>query len=150
MNRKALKYLFSFIFLIIVAAAYDYVGAPQQIAQDSSIIPPSSAIEISQQRIDHILYGDDRGGGHKQGVGKPCKSEFPADWDDTQIIETTKRVAANDNLDWRREDNGYYVGEEMVEGVKVRVVLGPEKRRVITSYPTNVARNPCPANDNRR
>lgn len=108
-------------------------------------------IHLSQDRQQHILYGDARGGGHKFGVGKPCKSEFPQDWDDAEIIETVKEIAANDNLDWRREDNGYYVTETFEERVKVRVVLGPEKENIITAYPVNVKRNPCPAkpaNDN--
>ena len=84
-----------------------------------------------------------RAAGIKFGAGRPCKSEFPEDWDDTKIINTTKRIAANDNLDWRREDNGYYVTETMHDDVKIRVVLGPEKRKVITSYPLNTRRNPC-------
>lgn len=108
---------------------------------------PRRNIILSEQRVQHILYGDDTGGGHMYGAGVPCKSEFPADWDEKRILGTVKRIAANDNLDWRQEDNGYFVTENMEDGVSVRVVLGPQKQRVITSYPTNVSRNPCPAND---
>lgn len=108
---------------------------------------PNGNIVISAERSQHILYGDSTGGGHKHGVGKPCKSEFPADWDDAEILDITKRIAANDNLDWKQQRNSYYVAEEMIDGVRVRVVLGPQKRNVITAYPTNVPRNPCPAND---
>ena len=118
-------------------------------AQEDILTPePPMPVILSVSRAHHILYGDARGGGHKYGVGKPCKSEFPADWDDQEIIDTTKQIAANDTVDWRREDNGYFVGEKLVEGVNVRVVLGADKREVITSYPINVKRNPCPANDN--
>lgn len=106
-------------------------------------ITTSRAVILSDSRAQHILYGDHKGGGHRHGAGKPCKSEFPQAWDDAQIIDVTRKIAANDNLDWERQDNGYYVAESFEGSTKVRVVLGREKRRVITSYPVNVRRNPC-------
>lgn len=120
------------------------VGAP-----DFSFSPSDNDPVLSQERALHILYGDAHGGGHKSGLGIPCKSEFPADWDDTQITKSVKRLAANDNADWTRQDNGYYVSEQMDSGVKVRVVLGRNKDEIITAYPVNIPRNPCPANDNK-
>ncbi len=105
-------------------------------------------IALSERRAQHILYGDERGGGHMFGTGAPCKSEFPADWGSHRILEATKQIAANDNLDWERQGNGYYVAEKLEDGVKIRVVLDGQKRNIITSYPTNTKRNPCPANDN--
>lgn len=111
-------------------------------------------IEISEDRAQHILYGDHRGGGHLHGVGKACKSEFPKEWDEKTVLAEVKKIAANDNLNWARQDNGYFVAEEMVGDVRVRVVLDREKDNVITAYPVNVVRNPClmrkPANDNTR
>ncbi len=104
---------------------------------------------LTAQAEQHLLYGDQRGGGHLHGVGKECKSEFPAAWDKEEVITHVKRVAANDNLNWKQQNNGYYVAEEHVEGVKVRVVLNQNRTKIITAYPTNVPRNPCPANDNR-
>lgn len=106
------------------------------------------AVILTNKRRQHILYGNGKSGGHKHGVGTPCKSEFPEDWDDEKIISVTKKIAANDNLPWKQQDNGYHVSEYFEDGVKVRVVLGSKKQRIITSYPTNVQRNPCPANDN--
>jgi hypothetical protein len=144
-HRKSAKYLITALFLLVVIHAYDYVYKPELLQPN---IPEASSVELTQQRITHILQGDASGGGHYYGTGKPCKSEFPQDWDRERILTTIKRIGANDNGNWRREDNGYYVTEEMVDGVNVRVVLGPQKRKVITSYPTNVERNPCPANDN--
>lgn len=111
----------------------------------------NNQIILSDYAIEHILYGNKSGGGHLSGVGKPCKSEFPKDWDDKEIIEVVEKIAANDNLPWDRQDNGYYVTEKMEDGIRVRVVIGREKQKVITAYPTNVTRNPCPshaANDN--
>ena len=105
-------------------------------------------IKISDEQAQHILYGDERGGGHKYGVGIPCKTEFPADWTDQHILSTIHTIAANDNLTWRKESNGYHVAEDFRGDIKIRVVLGPQKQKVITAYPTNLPRNPCPAANN--
>lgn len=110
----------------------------------------TTPLEISAARQTHILTGDATGGGHRAGAGKPCKSEFPADWPDDKIIVTVGKIAANDNLFWKEQDNGYYVAEQPVDGVRVRVVMDKQRAHVITAYPTNLPRNPCrtPANDN--
>ena len=110
---------------------------------------PDPAPVISPQRRIHILYGDKTGGGHKFGANKPCKSEFPQDWDERKILSAITTIAANDNLNWRQGRNGYYVSEQIQNDLNIRVVLGPNKRRIITGYPLNAPRNPCPAvNDN--
>lgn len=113
----------------------------------------NKASSISPQRREHILHGDATGGGHMHGAGKPCKSEFPEHWDEDTIIKEVELIASNDNLAWQQQRNGYYVAEQKVGTVKVRVVKGRNGKDVITAYPTNVKRNPCPrqgfpANDN--
>lgn len=98
---------------------------------------------------NHILYGDEHGGGgHLHGLGKPCKSEFPANWDSQKILDTTKTIAANDNLDWRKEESGYRVAITTQDGLNIRVVENGKTREIVTAYPTNVPRNLGPANDN--
>ena len=123
---------------------YDYFS------KDS--VPQVRVVNISTKRETHILYGDKSGGGHFFGVGKPCKSEFPKDWDKSDILQTVKILATNDNLNWKQQKNGYYVAEDTIDGLRIRVVLDEEKDDVITAYPVNVSRNPCPtqkpANDN--
>lgn len=82
-------------------------------------------------------------------MNKPCKSEFPAYWNDRKIIDTINKIAANDNTNWKTQDNGYLVTDTKIENLKIRVVMNPEKPEIITAYPTNVPRNPCrAANDN--
>ncbi len=108
----------------------------------------NAASAITSERRTHILYGDATGGGHKFGTGAPCKSEFPKHWDDKTIIKEIELIAANDNLNWEQQRNGYYVTEQKVGTVKVRVVKGRDNKNVITAYPTNTQRNPCPVNDN--
>jgi len=89
------------------------------------------------------LYGDHRGGGHIHGADQPCKSEFPKDWDAEDVIATVTKQAANDNLRWRQEDNGYHVSEKMHGNVKVRVVMDDDRSHIVTAYPVNQPRNPC-------
>lgn len=115
---------------------------PQSVTQDFN-----KASAISPARRTHILYGDATGGGHLFGQNKPCKSEFPKHWSEEVIIKEVDLIAANDNLNWEQQRNGYYVTEQQVGTVKVRVVKGRDNKNVITAYPTNVRRNPCPAND---
>ncbi|MEZ5813412.1 MAG: EndoU domain-containing protein [Alphaproteobacteria bacterium] len=153
MGNKPLKYFITSVLLLLLLGLYEgKLPVPLQgfIAEhykESSQTTNDTAVVLTEKRAQHILYGDGESGGHKHGVGTPCKSEFPEDWDDEKIIRVTKKIAANDNLPWEQQDNGYYVSEYLDDGVKVRVVLGEQKQRVITSYPTNVTRNPCPAND---
>ena len=106
---------------------------------------------LPPERLAHILHGDARGGGHLHGTGKPCKSEFPASWNPQKIENVILETAANDNLAWKRESNGYETANVRVEDISLRLVVDPEKNEIITAYPTNVPRNPCPApaNDNR-
>lgn len=110
-----------------------------------------NAPQIPQDRVTHILYGDRSGGGHLYGTGKPCKSEFPQNWDAQTVLKNIQAAAANDNADWEQQPNGYYVADVPVDGIQIRVVLNGAQDTVITAYPVNVRRNPCPAaNDNRR
>lgn len=99
---------------------------------------------VSKSRRTHILYGDSSGGGHLYGTGTPCKSEFPKSWSKHTVIKKIDLIAANDNLNWKRQYNGYYVAEQKVSGVQVRVVKGRQNKQVITAYPINTKRNPCP------
>ncbi len=147
MTKKTFPLLALVVTLILSAAALlDQRSDP--VALDPSGDEPA----LTRQSEIHILYGDDRGGGHLHGTGKPCKSEFPADWDKQDVIDNVKKIAANDNLSWEEQSNGYHVAEQMVDDIEVRVVLNRDRTRIVTAYPTNVQRNACPraANDNRR
>lgn len=112
--------------------------------------PVTHAVSLSHSREKHILYGDSRGGGHLHGQARPCKSEFPADWNADKIIAVVTKEAANDNLDWRHERNGNDVAEVMEDGIKIRIVVNGGHDQIITAYPLNTPRNACPAaaNDN--
>lgn len=92
----------------------------------------------------HILYGNKHGGGgHLHGQGKSCKSEFPAKWDAKKVIATVRQEAANDNIAWKKSDNGYETAEANVEGVRIRIVLNGKRNEIVTAYPVGGRRNTC-------
>ena len=139
--------------LFLITVALGGLGAYFNEKRISEKFPAPAALAddplLSEKRVGHILNGDQTGGGHRYGEGAPCKSEFPQNWNDDKILGTIETIAANDNLNWQRQQNGYYVAEKMEDGVKVRVVLDDKRQNIITGYPVNTPRNPCPpANDN--
>ncbi len=141
-----MKKSIAMVFILLLCAGfliYEGLETPQTLEPQAGIMP----VVITPERRTHILYGDETGGGHFHTANKPCKSEFPEDWSVEKVIETISLIAANDNLNWRKERNGYHVAEQQVENLEVRVVLDENRQSVITGYPINVARNPCPAND---
>lgn len=154
-QNKALKYFITSLLLIFLLAyqngEFDWFMSDSSSKESSSTIQQNLSINFSEQAKTHILYGDHSGGGHMFGIGKACKSEFPENWDETKIISSVQKIAANDNLHWEKQDNGYFVTETKHDDIQIRVVLGKEKQKVITAYPVNVKRNPCPphaSNDN--
>jgi len=156
MNKRRISALIGGIFVLAAIVFYDYTLMPERVilvdeealddaqTYGNDLMTPAMPVIISDDRVQHILYGNGKSGGHLYGTGTPCKSEFPQEWNEDKVISVTRKIAANDNLDWERQDNGYYVSEAFEGDVRVRVVKGPKKQRVITAYPTNVERNPCP------
>ncbi len=130
---------------IVISYFYYDVGGSAPSPNPSYV--SSDAPKLTARAKEHLLYGDGSGGGHRHSVGTPCKSEFPSYWDEDKILNTVEMIAANDNLDWRRESNGYDVAESTEDKVRVRVVVDPARNEIVTAYPTNLPRNPCPAND---
>lgn len=113
--------------------------------------PTHSAPMLTDRALRHITTGDSHGGGHMAGQNAPCKSEFPVGWDAEKIGQTVSRLAANDNLDWQTEGNGYQTAHARDGKLDILIVVNPRRNEIVTAYPVNVPRNPCPraANDNR-
>jgi len=104
---------------------------------------------ISKQAKIHILYGDETGGAHFHTVTTPCKSIFPKTWDADKIIQLTEKIAAGDNLDWKARKNGNMFAQIVEDGILVRVIMDAQRKHVITSYPLNAGRTPCPKDNNK-
>lgn len=130
------------IAIAIIAAVAIGTGA-WKFPEISQAVKLTGAPEISKEAQAHILHGDKRGGGHLYGTGKPCKTEFPKDWDEAEIIGNVRKVAANDNLKWKKQRNGYYTATDKVGDIRMKVVLDKEKDDVVTAYPVNGKPNTC-------
>jgi hypothetical protein len=108
------------------------------------VTPAATAPVLDAQHRQHILYGDNNGGGHLHGMGKACESEFPAGWSAEDITRTVTALAANDNLGWKQSSNGYEVAETYDSGVKIRIVVDRRRNLIVTAYPLNMPRHACP------
>lgn len=127
---------------VIVAAVIIGIGG-WKFPQISKSIDLHGGPGVSQEAREHILHGDKTGGGHLYGTGIACKTEFPKDWNEAAVIGNIKKIAANDNLPWKKEKNGYYTATDKVDGVKVRVVLDKERDDIVTAYPVSGKANAC-------
>lgn len=153
MNRYLIRlFIIGFVIVVIMPQAfYALLGGLAKInLQDPmSTFTSSPDPVLTPARKNHILYGDKTGGGHIHGLGRACKSEFPADWDAQEIETIILKTAANDNLKWQEQGNGLYVADATENEIVIRIVIDKVDNQIITAYPVNTPRNPCPnpAND---
>jgi hypothetical protein len=113
-------------------------------AGGESAEPAPERITVSPDRRRYILDGDGpgKGGGHRPGLGKDNKTEFPRGWTDDKIIEEVEDVANDPNSRKKLEDDGRTVISGTREGVDIRVVVETDGKNVVSGYPTNLPRNP--------
>ena len=115
---------------------------------DAADRPPVDAIRVSPERRGHILDGeaDGIGGGHRHGVGKPGKTEFPANWDDEKIMSKVLDVAQRPDVPpVLQQRNNRWVCTGIRDGVEVSVIV-LRSGEVWTAWPEEgspgVVRNP--------
>jgi Bacterial EndoU nuclease len=114
---------------------------------DAADRPPEEGMRVSPERRTHILDGDETGGGgHRHGVGKPGKTEFPASWDDEKIIANVLDVARRPDKPPTHQDwNDTWLCTGIRDAVGVWAVV--ERRGdILTGWPEEggpgVVRNP--------
>jgi hypothetical protein len=92
---------------------------------DAGNRPQLDAIGVSPERTKHILDGEAKGsGGHRHGVGKPGKTEFPQSWDDTKIMNHILDVARRpDSQPVHQHWNDRWVCGGTRDGIEVSVVV---------------------------
>ena len=96
----------------------------------------------SPERREHILAGDQTGGGHRPGTGIPGKSEFPAGWSDDKIMHEVESVADDPASTRSTQPNGRIRVEGTRDGVDIRVILQSDGTTIWTAHPTNMPKNP--------
>ena len=113
---------------------------------DAANRPPVEAIRVSPERTTHILDGEPGGGGHRHGIGKPEKTEFPASWDDKKIMNNVVDVAQRpDAPPVLQHWNNRWVCSGTRDSVEVSVIV-LRSGEVWTAWPEEgspgVVRNP--------
>lgn len=131
------KYLGSWVLFSNVAADVINIVLNESDLPDAEVDVPV----VSEKARKHILDGDEEGGGHRAGTGKPGKSEFPADWSEEEIIKEISRIASDPEAKSYPSYEGRTVKKGSKNGINIDVVVDANKQ-VISGYPTNVRRNP--------
>jgi len=114
---------------------------------DAADRPPAEDMRVSPERTTHILDGDETGGGgHRHGVGKPGKTEFPASWDDERIIANVLDAARRPDKPPTHQDwNDTWLCTGTRDAVNVWAVV-ERTGDVLTGWPEEggpgVVRNP--------
>jgi hypothetical protein len=123
---------------------------------DTDDRPQLDAFHVSPERREHILDGDadsNGGGGHRHGVGKPGKTEFPASWDDEKVIAIVLDVARKPDKPPTRQDwNDTWLCTGTRNNVEVSTVV-ERSGNILTGWPEEggpgVVRNPRKGNHDR-
>ena len=113
---------------------------------DAADRPKVEDINVTPGRRTHILDGDKTGGGHRHGVGKPGKTEFPASWNDERVIANVLDVARRPDKPPTHQDwNDTMLCTGTRDAVKVWAVV-ERSGDILTSWPEEggpgVVRNP--------
>ena len=103
----------------------------------SRIDDPQDLVDF---RRDHILNR------HRAGAGKPGKTEFPSDWDDTRIMHQVSDVATDPKSIRGSTTHGEYVIGYR-DGILIRVNFYPQNHptypgKISTGFPMNTTPNP--------
>ncbi len=117
-------------------------------AVDAADRPSPEDMRVSPERTTHILDGDEKGsgGGHRHGVGKPGKTEFPASWDDEKIVANVLDVARKpDKPPTHQDSNDSWLCTGTRDAVDVWAVV-ERSGDILTGWPEEggpgVVRNP--------
>jgi len=138
-------------------AAHERVSSAERYQRDSPAETSASAdyaapdeIQLTADRHVHIFDGDQTGGGHRHGTGRPGKTEFPAEWGDDRIADAIFAVARNPDQAPERQDwNGRWQVSGRHDGVMIYAVVESDGR-VWSAWPDEgspgVTKNPAAKN----
>ena len=119
-------------------------------ARPDADYPAADDIQLTADRRVHILAGDETGGGHRHGTGRPGKTEFPAGWGDDRIIGAVLAIARNpDHAPTHQNWNDRWRFSGKDNGVHI-VAVAESDGRVWTAWPEQgspgVSKNPAAQN----
>ena len=113
---------------------------------DAADRPKPEDIDVTPERTTHILDGNKTGGGHRHGVGKPGKTEFPGSWDDEKIMSHVLDVVRRpDSAPVLQHRNNRWICSGTRDGVEVTAIV-LRSGEIWTAWPEEggpgVRRNP--------
>jgi hypothetical protein len=114
---------------------------------DAADRPKVEDVNLTPERTNHILDGEPGGGGgHRHGVGKPGKTEFPGSWDDEKIMSHVLDVVRRpDSAPVLQHRNNRWICSGTRDGVEVTAIV-LRSGEIWTAWPEEggpgVRRNP--------
>lgn len=101
--------------------------------------PELSEIVLADDIWRHIIYGDNRGGGHKYGIlPRPAerKTWFPVHWGSSIIQEAVMAILAEPTVVRQTATGFSYFGE--YKGVRIKALVDI-RMRLVTAHPLDGA-----------
>ena len=89
-------------------------------------------LTLTPARRKHVMYGDNTGGGHKRGLGRPGKTEFPEGFTDEQLDRVVYLVQRYGYLTRLEEDSVNFMG--IVDEVLHLVAYSPKEGILVTTH----------------
>jgi len=122
--------------LLVIQAKATYGHVPKA--------PPGTNL-ANPQRVKHIIWGDETGGGHAF-PGNPGKTPFPATWSDAKILTAIAEIVTDPNNAWTPQtgNGGFFtkagnparfIVEGTHDGLPVKVIIEPTGEGIITAFP---------------
>lgn len=120
-----------------------------QVAKEVGQVTPTADDFVnlaSEQRTQHILFGDATGGGHLW-PGALGKTPFPPTWSEEQIMHNVSDLATDSTATWTQLTGKAgadftasgkpvrWAVEGVKDGVEIRVIVEPHGEGIVTAYP---------------
>ena len=93
---------------------------------------------VDNKGKEHILNGNETGGGHRAGTGTKGKSKFSSNWSDEKILGEISGVAT-DPASKQRPSGTRTISIGMRGGVAIKTISEPG--RIVMGYLTNTPKN---------
>ena len=108
-----------------------------QVTNSSGYTEYDDYYTVSEGGRNHILNGDENGGGHRYGANNDLdKTKFPKEWTDNEIIDAIESVANGPDVSNPPRPDGRKDVYGIIKGVPIHVVLGvPGSGDIITGHP---------------
>ncbi|APU15385.1 MULTISPECIES: EndoU domain-containing protein [Actinoalloteichus] len=121
----------------------DETGTQWDNTEEGTSPPRPEDLSLSDERRNHIMdgHGEDDGGGHFPGTGKPDKTEFPERWapeDENRpgdlITQQILDIARNPDEPPFLQDNGNWNVQGTRDGVTVEIIVDSDGN-IVTAFP---------------